>query len=785
MTAFQIVHGSRRGPILGIVRAKKETGKIDLLVGTMNLTARVAEADCVPALRDFSHALADLVEQKRSRVTVRYQTADGTFELGMRRWAQNVLLSVFRGGSHPEIAVFERPIAGETMIASALTALGGVEDLDLAPALATDVALARARLASARWEVAGPAPSLTQVHVEPASEDDLDAQGEPGPNAGLRFAADVTLREEDESAFFADDVQRADLFPLLVRGTITVGTGDRTRRLGETFVFLLAEALLGLADDVFDAWEQGRALHRRVEVHGILLGARLLPGSAETPAQGEGESGLWLTVGDSRAACTTQDPWTLLLAGGPDLARAATGFARAVARTILRHCPGERNNLRFGALRQSLRSLDERLHDATVNDAKVNPSPESYRAFAARACSCQSSAHPPARLRFSRTWTVTMPRIDLRATFLCGDHLVIGAARETAAVDRHTGDFVWRHPTDPAVSVFTPTGIARLSPDGTIRVHDFGSGEVGLTTRVSPRAGGVVAGAVVNAPGLPRMLIVTEGERHLSAVDLGSGEVRWRHPARRGQAFRLKRAGKLLVVACGDATLTALDVASGEAIWRVRDRLRFSTQVGLDRDSLFCVSGQPDPNVRGQVRLYHLDPYAGTTRWVRPIAEGPLLFGAPLVCDQSVVLVTRDRRGLGFVAFDRATGSEIWSLDPGAAKANAAWLAVDDKVVLNSDAGDTLALSARTGEILWRHRLARGVDGDQPRRLEPILRSGALFIPQSEVHVVSPRDGTILGRVETDIIPDLLRVDERCDVYVAEESGHLAAFRAGAKLSLV
>ena len=38
---------------------------------------------------------------------------------------------------------------------------------------------------------------------------------------------------------------------------------------------------------------------------------------------------------------------------------------------------------------------------------------------------------------------------------------------------------------------------------------------------------------------------------------------------------------------------------------------------------------------------------------------------------------------------------------------------------------------------------------------------------------------------ETDIIPDLLRVDERCDVYVAEESGHLAAFRAGAKLSLV
>jgi len=34
-------------------------------------------------------------------------------------------------------------------------------------------------------------------------------------------------------------------------------------------------------------------------------------------------------------------------------------------------------------------------------------------------------------------------------------------------------------------------------------------------------------------------------------------------------------------------------------------------------------------------------------------------------------------------------------------------------------------------------------------------------------------------------IPDLLRVDERCDVYVAEESGHMAAFGTGARLTLV
>ena len=80
---------------------------------------------------------------------------------------------------------------------------------------------------------------------------------------------------------------------------------------------------------------------------------------------------------------------------------------------------------------------------------------------------------------------------------------------------------------------------------------------------------------------------------------------------------------------------------------------------------------------------------------------------------------------------------------------------------------------------------AGAVEGDRPRRLEPVLRSGALFVPQTEVHVVRPQDGTLLGQLPGDIIPDLLRVDERCDVYIAEESGHMAAYSAAARLSLV
>ena len=93
----------------------------------------------------------------------------------------------------------------------------------------------------------------------------------------------------------------------------------------------------------------------------------------------------------------------------------------------------------------------------------------------------------------------------------------------------------------------------------------------------------------------------------------------------------------------------------------------------------------------------------------------------------------------------------------------------------NTPTGELLAIEATNGELRYRHLLGTVLETDIPRRLEPVLRSGALFVPHSNVHVFRPREA----------IPDLLRVDERCDVYVAEESGHLVSFAAGPRLSLV
>jgi outer membrane protein assembly factor BamB len=388
------------------------------------------------------------------------------------------------------------------------------------------------------------------------------------------------------------------------------------------------------------------------------------------------------------------------------------------------------------------------------------------------------------RLRYSQRWRALVPGIDLRSTFLCGDRIVIGAALETFCLDRTSGELVWRKTTSRAASVVTPSGIARIAADGQISLHDFSTGEVALRTWIAPRTGGPCAGAVVSTAGLPRLLIVTEGERHLVALDLTNGEARWRYTWGRGasSSLRLKRAGKLLYVACGDSALTAVDVQTGGVVWRVRDRLRFHGAPTLDNDTLFAIAG----GAASAATLYAIDPYSGHVAWSRPLPSSTCTVeGSPLLTAGTITVPIRDRRGLRLASFDRTTGEALCQTEP-VAPIGTSWLAVDDLLVGNTPTSEIVAVDAGAGTVRWRRTLGRTNDSDVPRRLEPVLRSGALFVPHVDVHVLRPSDGAHLAQIgPCDAIPDLLRVDERCDVYVAEESGHMVAFGAGPRLSLV
>ncbi|MFO0741925.1 MAG: PQQ-binding-like beta-propeller repeat protein [Labilithrix sp.] len=748
---------------------------LDLFIHGANVTARVAERHASCILRDLATALTELMPQARGKRIVRFY--DDAWELCVERSGRGATLSVYRGGAEPTVLVYDRAVVWSEMCASVLDAIDAT--LARGPGgVARELELVRTALSTTT-------SSDEEVPLSVAPPVSIDFE----PNAPLSFSSEFPMRSSDKSASNAErGIERADLHALLVRGPMRAEVRGRSVDLGEGYPFLFAERLLDLSRRALDAWERGQPFYTRIEAGGVMLGLR--SNAEENPRAAltiMPESKLELVAEgppSSRRGQTTFPELSLF-----DIVEAALAFGRGLVRAIVRRDRAQSANLRLSAFRRDLRTTEGALRDVRRQDSRINPAPESYRAFAESRRPAADDGPPlsaSARLRYAQRWQALVPGIDLRSTFLCGDRLIIGAAAETFCLERTTGALLWRKTTPRAASVVTPTGIARVAPDGAIALHDFSTGDVTLRTWIAPRVTGPSAGAVVSASGLPRLLIVTEGERHLVAIDLTSGEARWRYQwtsSGRSGALRLKRSGKLLYVASGDSALTAVDVQTGAVVWRMRDRLRFVAAPTVDHESLFAIAGGSS----SAAALHAIDPFSGTSLWIARLLSTPnSVEGPPLLASSSVCVAVRARRGLRLAGFDRETGDQLFETEAPVAPVGTSWLAVDDLLVGNTPTGELVGVDAKTGAVRYRHVFGRTAESDVPRRLEPVLRSGALFVPHVDVHVFRPSDGAHLAQIgPCDAIPDLLRVDERCDVYVAEESGHMAAFGVGPRLALV
>jgi outer membrane protein assembly factor BamB len=776
---------------------------LDLFIHGANVTARVAERHASCVLRDLACALAELIPFSRGKRIVRFY--DDAWELCVERLGASATLSVYRGGSEPTVLVYDRPVVFAEMCASVLDAIDAT--------LARRDDAARTLTGTFRDEHGPVTRELADIRrvlatlptgaEELQSEDEVFAPPvviEIERDAPISFAAEFAMRPGAPDGTGSESgVERADLHALLVRGRMRAEVRGRSVELGEAYPFLFAERWLDLSRRALDAWERGQPFFTRMEAGGIMLGLRGstdedLPRAALTlsPRAQVGADcrpKLEIVRSTDEAPVPRRGTATFPELSLFDVVESALAFGRALVRAIVRRDRAQGTNLRLAAFRRDLRVASDALRDVRRQDARINPSPESYRAFAANRRKTEKEGLPlssAARLRYSQRWQALVPGIDLRATFLCGDRLVIGSATETFCLERTTGELLWRKSTPRAASVVTPSGVARIGGDGAIALHDFATGEVTLRAWIAPRVSGPCAGAVVSSPGLPRLLIVTEGERHLVAIDLTSGEARWRYlwsATGRSGALRIKRVGKLLYVASGDSALTAVDVQTGAVVWRIRDRLRFVASPTVDHEALFAIAGGSS----SAAALHAVDPFSGKVAWTARLLSTPnSVEGPPLLSGSSVCVAVRARRGLRLAAFHRETGAQLFETDTPVAPVGTSWLAVDDLLVGNTPSGELVGVDATTGAVRYRHSFGRTLESDVPRRLEPVLRSGALFVPHVDVHVFRPSDGAHLAQIgPCDAIPDLLRVDERCDVYVAEESGHMAAFGVGPRLSLV
>lgn len=737
-------------------------GVLDIIVDGVNVTARAGRTQGLTLLAELAHSLSGLCRGRSSRATAHLCTDGETWELGLEADGTDILLSVFRAGPCPEVAVHERRVA--------LAELHSALELALDTALSSSVPTGhRSILEAARDQLAigrrsaKPLPrGLAQDRISVRSGALLEF------HASASFRIGPSLSPEDAR------VERSDLHALLLPGQFQIKQGRRSISLKKTQLFLLAERLIWLAEDTLDSWQAARPLFRRLLVENVRIGIRRGPGDAPVS----------LSIGEpiNPAGGTTK---TLTLSDIPtiDFVEGVAHFAEALGERFVQHDSRQKSNLRLSVLLESARILRDRLSELKLDDGLTNTERDSYKSYGLPSVAPASNGtwSDAGAMRFVPRWVAAVPNVDLRSTFLYDNQLIVGSAREMASLSPRTGEITWRIHSDRAATVPTPVGLARLHADGRLRIHDLQTGAVRSVTRLAPRAGGGAAGALVNTPGLPQLLLVAEGERAITAIDLLTGDVRWRHSASRPATFRLRRAGRLVLMSGGDSALTALDVTTGEIVWRVRDRLPFSGDIAVRGDSAYALSSSSV----GAARLHHIDLWSGETAWTAFVEEQPVFGQQPMLAGNALIVPTKDRRGVGALAFDARTGEALWDHEPGLSSSSTAWCNLGDCVVANSAAGTLLCLEATSGEVRYNHIFSRQVEGDQPRRLEPVLRNGALFVPQHQVQVIRPATGEIIGEVPCDLIPDLLRVDESCNVYVAEESGHLAAYGVAPRLHLV
>lgn len=713
----------------------------------------------LPPVADVLSAALALAEGSRVKSLLPLGAAPA--ELVLLRRGERVLVSYYRIDGPPQVEVLDRPVDLRALLdgcADAAERLGALDSEPTSRELTLRLA-GRARAMEVRPERDLRAPVRKSGGAVEA------------PRAKLAFGFEAAIVPVADPP--RQTTAHSDTHALLFPGQLWMWARGRRIPLLRGPIMLAVQRMVAAARALVEAWEAGRPANVRLRAGGFVIGIRLAR---------RGEAPVQLTLGSDEAGKVTVPALAVdeaalpILRAASDLLRALVSVDRSQAR-----------NLRVSTLREEVRALRRRLRDREPEPGSViHGDPERLRAASGaprpERASRPAAAPSPRTLRFDVRWEAAMDDLDAASTFLCGDRLIVATPRQTVALDREDASVIWAHQQPASASFMTGTVLVQLASDGHLALCDVVDGEPFAQTQLTPRTGGPPCGILAGGRSIPPVAVLAEGRDRLVAVDLRNGELRWRFSARGSGAFSLRRVGRILLSVSGDGTLCALDVANGELLWRLSvEGARFTHPPAVCGEVVLAASGEAG-DADGQ--LFGVDLFSGRALWSRRLDGAPS--SAPIAASDTAVLAVGGPRDASLAAFDPADGSLRWMApDPGAAR-GASCLPVDHLLVVNAPAGHVAGLSLEDGQVRWERRLSHPVADDVPRRLEPVLRGGALFVPSAAVHVLRPHDGTSIGEaLPCELVPDWMRVDERGWVYVAEESGHLSALAPRPHLTLV
>ena len=705
-----------------------------------------------PALAELTAAAAALAIGAKRKALLPLATA--AVEYALVRRGDSVLVSCYGTSSAPVVYQLDRAVPLRRLLDTCAQSMLEMAGQELDPT-ARQIAVRVAERALATKIIPDPEGLVAPMNQRGG---DLDTPGEHVP---LAFGYEAAVYPSSSSA--QGRSAQADVHALLFEGHLWAFVRGRRLSLVRGPIMLAAHRMVVAVRTLVDSWDSTRPTHVRLRAGGFQIAMRKSSHqlvTVELSADGGGD--------------LTATSLTIAEAALPILK-----LASDLLRSLVSSDRGQSRNLRVRALRQEVRALRREIRARRSADSFVNLDPDRLR--------IQCSGDPeeteaPSRLpslQFDERWRICLEGLDANSVFMCGDRLVIATQTHVVAVSRDDGKVLWARPGEASTTLMAGSVLIRLSADGEVEFCNVEDGEPYCSTHISPRIGGPPVGLMAGGDNIPPVAVVTEGSHRLVAIDVRTGEPRWRFASRSGGEFRMTKVGRVLLVTCGEEAIHALDIATGEDVWRFAERGCFQFKPLVSNETVIAAA------VRGRREgaLFAIDLYSGQPRWQRELPGPPT---SDPCAAANVALISTAGEEATLSAHCLQTGKSLWETkDPGLGIGGAG-LTIDETWVVNAPFGQLSALDVRSGKVRWSTNLADALADEIPRRLEPVLRGGALFVPASSVHVVRPADGQKLSAsLPCDLVPDLMRVDERGWVYVAEESGYLAGYAPKPMLTLV
>jgi outer membrane protein assembly factor BamB len=706
----------------------------------------------IPALAELTAAAAALAIGAKRKALLPLATA--AIEYALVRRGTSVLVSCYGTASAPVAYQLDRTVPLRLLLDTCAQSMLDMAGQEIDPT-ARQIAIRVAERALATQIAPDPEGLAAPINQRGG---ELDAPGEHVPLAfGYEAAVYPTSTpSQGRSA-------RADVHALLFEGHLWTFVRGRRLSLVRGPIMLAAHRMVVAVRTLVDSWDSSRPTHVRLRAGGFQVAMRKSSHqlvSVELSSDGAGD----LTA----TSLTIAEAALPILKLTSDLLRSLVAADRSQSR-----------NLRIRALRQEVRALRREIRARRSADSFVNLDPDRLRMHDSARSERRGAPDKLPSLQFDERWRICLEGLDANSVYMCGDRLVIATQTHVVAVSRDDGKVLWARPGQAATTLMAGSVLIRLSPDGEVELCDVEDGEPYCRTHITPRIGGPPVGLMAGGEELPPVAVITEGSHRLVAIDVRTGEPRWRFASRSGGEFRMTKVGRVLLVTCGEDAIHALDIATGEDVWRFAERGCFQFKPLVSHETVIAAAVLG----RREGALFAIDLYSGHPRWQRQL-DGPPTSDPCAAAD--VVLTSTAGAEAALRAHSVETGEPRWETkDPGLGIGGAG-LTIDDSWVVNAPFGQLSALDVHTGLVRWSTNLADALADEIPRRLEPVLRGGALFVPASSVHVVRPRDGQKLSAsLPCDLVPDLMRVDERGWVYVAEESGYLAGYAPKPMLTLV